>query len=157
MDNHDKSSKDLMEELADLRKRISEMEAANIELMQVKSELRNSEEKWRLLYENLPGGSFVINSQYLIQDVNDVLCETTGYKREELIGKLCDIVCPKGPHKCPIFDDGKKSIDNDVTSVKTKDGRLVPIIKSARRIPLQEEELVVENFQDISDTVRIKD
>ncbi len=156
MKNSDKSKKDLIKELAELRQQISEMEASKIECMKVEEELRSNEEKWRLLYENLPGGSFVINSQYLIQDVNDVLCKTTGYKREELIGQLCDIICPKGPHKCPIFDNDKDRIDNDKTAVKTKDGRLVPILKSARRIPLQEEELVVENFQDISETVRIE-
>lgn len=113
--------------------------------------LRESEKKWRLLFENLPGGSFAVNRAYIIEDVNDVLCAITGYTKEELIGQRCGIICPKGPHKCPIFDLGKERISNDETSVKTKTGQLVPIIKSARKIPLEYHELIVENFQDITE------
>ena len=113
--------------------------------------LRESEQKWRLLFENLPGGSFAVNRAYIIEDVNDVLCSITGYTKEELIGQPCGIICPKGPHKCPIFDRGKDRINNDETAVKTKTGQLVPIIKSARRFPLEDHEVIVENFQDITE------
>lgn len=119
--------------------------------------LRKSEEKWRLLYENLPGGSFVVNKDYIIEDVNDILCILTGFKREELVGQSCGIICPKGPHKCPIFDLGKIIIDNNETAVKTKDGRLVPILKSARKIPLVDKDVIVESFQDITERKKVED
>jgi len=112
--------------------------------------LRETESKWRLLYENLPGGSFVVTNEFKIEDVNDLVCNLTGYSKEELIGQYCDIICPKGPHNCPIFDLGQPQIDNDETAIKTRDGYLIPIIKSARRIPLGKKELIVENFQDIT-------
>jgi len=120
-------------------------------------ELRNSEEKFRLLYENLPGGSFVVNSTYIIEDVNDLLCRLTGFTRDELIGQKCGIICPKGPHECPIFDMGKEKIENDETSVKRKDGVHVPIIKSARRISIENSTIIVENFQDITEMKRTQD
>lgn len=119
--------------------------------------LRESEERWHLLYENLPGGSFVVNRQYIIEDVNDILCAVTGFTREELIGQSCNIICPKGPHKCPIFDFGEKRIDNDETAVRTKDGGFVPIIKSARRISVADQEIIVENFQDITERIRAEE
>jgi PAS domain S-box-containing protein len=119
--------------------------------------LRKSEEKWRLLYENLPGGSFVVNRDYIIEDVNDVLCALTGFAREELVGQLCSVICPKGPHQCPIFDLGKTRIDNDETSVRTKDGGFVPIIKSAVRFPIAGQEIIVENFQDITERKRAEE
>lgn len=121
------------------------------ERKKIEKQLQESEKKWRLLYENLPGGSVVINSEYLIEDVNDVLCATTGFTREELIGQECDIICPKGPHRCPIFDMGKEQIDNDETTVKTKIGNTVPIIKSSRKISMGDKVVVVENFQDITE------
>ncbi len=116
-----------------------------------------AEEKWHSLFNNLPGGSFTVNSSYIIEDVNDVLCAATGYSREELVGQLCGIICPKGPHFCPIFDLGKERIDNDETAVKARDGRLVPIIKSARRISAGNRELIVENFQDITDRKHLEE
>ncbi|ABK98763.1 PAS/PAC sensor hybrid histidine kinase [Pelobacter propionicus DSM 2379] len=109
------------------------------------------EGKWHSLFTNLPGGSFTVNHDYIIEEVNDVLCDVTGYTREELIGQPCGIICPKGPHHCPIFDLGKESIDNSETTVKAKDSNLVPIIKSARRITVGSREVIVENFQDITE------
>ncbi len=123
----------------------------------VENALRKSEEKWRLLYENLPGGSFVVNGDYIIEDVNDILCVLTGFTREELVGHRCDIICPKGPHKCPIFDLGKIRIDNNETAVKRKDGTLLPILKSARKIPFADKEVIVESFQDITDRKKAED
>ena len=127
------------------------------ERKKAEDELRNSEEKWRMLYENLPGGSFVVNKDYIIEDVNDVLCNLTDYKREELVGQSCSIICPKGPHKCPIFDLGKTRIDNDETAVKKKNGQLLPILKSARKIPFAGKEVIVESFQDITERKKVED
>ncbi|WP_164999274.1 PAS domain-containing protein [Methanohalophilus profundi] len=55
-----------------------------------------AEEKLKTIHENMPGGILMIDQDYIIKDVNYRTCEITGYKREELVGQLCDIVCPKG-------------------------------------------------------------
>ena len=128
-----------------------------LETLEDVTERKLAEDKWRSLFNNLPGGSFTVNSDYIIEDVNDVLCTVTGFAREELVGQLCGIICPKGPHLCPIFDLGKERIDNDETAVKGKDGRHVPIIKSARRIPVGNREVIVENFQDITDRKHLEE
>ncbi len=121
------------------------------------TERKRAEDKWQSLFNNLPGGSFTVNNNYIIEDVNDVLCSVTGFAREELVGQLCGIICPKGPHLCPIFDLGKERIDNDETAVKGKDGRHVPIIKSARKISVGNREVIVENFQDITDRKHLEE
>jgi two-component system cell cycle sensor histidine kinase/response regulator CckA len=128
-----------------------------VETLEDVTERKLADEEWHSLYTNLPGGSFTVNNEYIIEDVNDVLCAVTGFAREELIGRLCGVICPKGPHKCPIFDLGKERIDNDETAVKAKDGRKVPIIKSARRISAGNRELIVENFQDITDRKHLEE
>ena len=112
--------------------------------------LVESEIKWRTLYENLPGGSIVVSRDYIIQDVNELVCSVTGYKREELVGSSCDIICPKGPHKCPIFDMGKEKLTNDETAVKAQSGVKVPVLKSVRRLPVPGKELIIENFHVIT-------
>jgi len=123
----------------------------------IENELKESESKWRGLYGNLPGGSFVVDSDYIIQDVNDLTCVLTGYSYEELVGEECSIICPKGPHKCPIFDLGKASIDNDETAVRHRDGHLIPVLKSARRMQNAAGDLIIENFLDITDIQKTRD
>jgi two-component system, cell cycle sensor histidine kinase and response regulator CckA len=131
--------------------------AGALETLEDVTERMVAEDKWRSLFNNLPGGSFTVNSDYIIEDVNDLLCSVTGFAREELVGQLCGIICPKGPHLCPIFDLGKERIDNSETAVKAKDGRHVAIIKSARRIPVGNREVIVENFQDITDRKHLEE
>ncbi|MBN1350005.1 PAS domain S-box protein [candidate division KSB1 bacterium] len=128
----------------------SKLIVENLNLKLAEAAMRISELKYHSLYSSLPGGSFAVDYTYRIKDVNEFLCNLTSYSREELIGQQCDIICPKGPHKCPIFDLNKEHIDNDETSVKHKDGRLIPIIKSARRITIEDMDYIVENFQDIT-------
>ena len=120
------------------------------DLLRAKIKAEENEAKLKLLYHNMPNGSVQVNRDYIIESVNEVTCSITGYKKEELIGKPCGIICPKGPHKCPIFDMGKSKIDNDETFIKSKDGRLIPILKSCRRFQLHDTDIIIENFQDIT-------
>jgi len=120
------------------------------ERKQAEKALTESEVKWRTLYGSLPGGSFVVSRDYIIQDVNDLVCKITGYRREELVGEKCEIICSKGPHKCPIFDMGKEFLTNDETVVKARNGCRVPVLKSMRRLPVTDRELIIENFHDIT-------
>lgn len=122
-----------------------------METLEDVTERMSAEKKWHSLFTNLPGGSFTVNDEYIIEEVNDVVCRLTGYAREEMVGKPCGIICPKGPHHCPIFDLGKERIDNDETAVKAKNGRHVPVIKSASKIQTGNRNAIVENFQDITD------
>lgn len=39
----------------------------------------HSEELFRTLYDNLPGGMFIVGRDYTIKDVNKITCEITGY------------------------------------------------------------------------------
>lgn len=119
--------------------------------------LSESEQKWHLLYNSLPGGTFVINNNSIIEDVNDVLCAITGYTKDELLGQPCNIICPESSHPCPIYEKEEKQLSNDETIIKTKDGRLVPIVKSVRVIPQGTKKLIIENFQDITDLKRAEE
>ena len=136
---------------------IGDSVAISFQKKQVENKLLKSREHWKSLYSNLPGGSFIVNRNYLIEDVNELLCKVTHYTREELIGKPCGIICPKGPHACPIFDLGKLQIDNDETAVKRRDGTRVPILKSARRFRFEDSDFIVENFQDITEYKRLEE
>ncbi len=126
------------------------------EILQSRNLAKENEAKWKLLYYNMPNASVQVNNQYIIEDVNEVTCRITGYSKKELIGQRCDIICPKGPHKCPVFDLGKLKIDNDETTVKAKDGTFVPVLKSCRRFQHEGTDIIIENFQDISHIKKIE-
>ena len=114
--------------------------------------LQESKERLATLYENMPGGTLIIGQDYVIEDVNSRTCELTGYKREELIGQLCDILCPKGSSskKCPIWEEGMECFQGMDTTIKCRDGRRNPILKNATKITIEGKTFILENFQDIS-------
>ncbi|WP_143743534.1 PAS domain-containing protein [Methanohalophilus halophilus] len=112
-----------------------------------------AEEKLKTIYENMPGGILMIGHDYIIKDVNYRTCEITGYKREELVGQLCDIVCPKGSasKKCPIWEEGEEGFRGMDTTIKCKNGRKKPILKNAQEITINGDKYILELFQDISE------
>jgi len=114
--------------------------------------LAESEERLATLYENMPGGTLIIGPDYVIEDVNSRTCELTGYKKEELVGQLCDILCPKGSlsKKCPVWEEGMECFQGMDTTIKCKDGRRNPILKNATKISIEGKVCILENFQDIS-------
>jgi PAS domain S-box-containing protein len=115
--------------------------------------LKEIEERFRILYENVPGGTIIIGKDYIIEDVNQRTCEITGYTKEELIGQLCDIVCPKGSlsKKCPIWVDGLDGFQGMDTAIKCKNGTKTPILKNSKMIFIEGNQYILENFQDISE------
>lgn len=112
--------------------------------------LSESEELFRTLYNNLPGGMILIDSQYRIKNVNPQTCKITGYGREELVGSLCDIICPKGSisKKCPIWEGGIDCFEGMETAVKCKNGTLNPVLKNAKTVYIKGERHILEVFQD---------
>jgi len=126
---------------------------------EVSSAVEEFESRFKTLYENMPGGMLIIGQDYLIRDVNSRACEITGYTRDELIGQLCDTVCPKGStsKKCPIWEEHQCEFSGMDTTIKIKNGTKKPILKNAKRIWMQGEEYILENFQDVSSLKEIQD
>ena len=120
-------------------------------------ELKQSEEKWRQLFSNIPGGCFTIDQNYKIMDVNRITCEKTGFSKDELIGKDCSLICPKHHEQCPIFVEGKIKVDNYETILSTKDGEEVPIIKSSELISSPDGAFILENFLDITEMKKVEE
>lgn len=115
--------------------------------------LKHSEKRFQTMYENIPGGTLIISENYRIKDVNERTCDITGYSRNELIGELCDIVCPKGSKSkaCPIFEKGKSFFKGMDTNIKCKNGKENPILKNAKSLEIDGKKYIMENFQDIKD------
>ena len=92
MTDQPRTNQELLEEISVLKQRIRELEQSESEGTRAEQALLESEEKYRNLFNNaevamfrtkLDGSGFIT--------VNDKLCDTIGYKREELIGRPTSI------------------------------------------------------------------
>lgn len=54
----------------------------------IEAALKDSENEYRSLVENMHEGLIVVDTNYIIRFVNQAICDILGYSREELIGKI---------------------------------------------------------------------
>jgi len=85
MKDEEKTDKNVANELKELRQRVAELEASEIERMQTEKALQESEERLRRLIEHSTDAFFIHDFQGKIIDVNQHACDSLGYKREELL------------------------------------------------------------------------
>ena len=71
----------------ELAKRVSDLQKENFKLKRSDGLLRESEERFRLLYERTPLGYQSLDENGLFLEVNQAWLDTLGYSREEVLGK----------------------------------------------------------------------
>ncbi len=120
----------------------------------------------RLLLESMADGVFTLDRKGIITSWNPAIARITGYSAEEAIGQPCALLnfthcfrngCPTGIEKCGIFRHGR--IEGRECILRHKDGRDVPVIKSARIVRNEREEIrgVVETLTDLSELKRARE
>jgi len=87
MKNENKTKDQLIQELIKMRKKIADLEEIIIEGKQVKTELKESEKKYKDLVEETPIGIANIGVTGKITYINKRLEKISGYSREEVVGK----------------------------------------------------------------------
>ena len=87
MKNENKTKEQLTQELARMQKKIADLEEITIEGKRVKTELKESEKKYKDLVEETPIGIANIGITGKIIYINKRLEKISGYSREEVAGK----------------------------------------------------------------------
>ncbi|TET07916.1 MAG: PAS domain S-box protein, partial [Candidatus Atribacteria bacterium] len=87
MRNENKTKDQLIQELVKMRKKIADLEEITAKRKQVKTELKESEKKYKDLVEETPIGIANIGITGKIIYINKRLEKISGYSREEVVGK----------------------------------------------------------------------
>jgi two-component system response regulator HydG len=93
---------------------------------------------WKTVVNTIRDGIMIVNPQGVLVSVNQALETMTGYSREELIGRTCQLLgcdaCVQKPHPgdtywCDLFRHGRLSTRR--CTIRRKDGQFVHAIRSA--------------------------
>lgn len=61
--------------------------SSELQRMQAEAALRKSEEKYRRIVESTMDGFFLMDSRFVITDVNQAFCRMVGHPREDIVGR----------------------------------------------------------------------
>ena len=86
MEDQSKTKQALIQELASLRQRIQELEYSDSERKRAEDALRESQEKYRAIIENMQEGYNEVDLKGNFTFLNESARKIIGYKREELLG-----------------------------------------------------------------------
>jgi PAS domain S-box-containing protein len=105
----------------------------------------------KLVFDAIPFGIMIIGMDKKIRMANSGALAILGYDTEhELIGKKCtDLVCIRKDGLCPVIDLHEE-MEKAERILIHKDGREIPVLKTATSIHLGEEQVLIETFIDIT-------
>jgi PAS domain S-box-containing protein len=132
------------------------------ERKRAKEELRESEEKYKFLFDKSPVSILLINNQGKIEDCNPALEKLTRYDRSELIGNYFKKLPIVLPEYLPILlirlkrvFDGETIPTIDI-QLKKKDGGLVWVNIESSLVKLGEKTFILVMVHNISDTKELE-
>jgi PAS domain S-box-containing protein len=117
--------------------------------------LKESEQYFRSVIDSLRAGVMTVDAKtHVIEDLNTYAANLLGEEKEKITGHVCHkFVCPAAKGNCPVTDL-KQEVDISEKSLLTKDGEILPIIKSVIPVTRKGREYLVESFVDISSLKR---
>jgi two-component system, cell cycle sensor histidine kinase and response regulator CckA len=121
---------------------------------QAEAGLRESEKRFRDLFEGSPDAIFVEDLHGAVLDVNPAACRLHGVKREELLGKnVFDLVPPDQREQ--VARDFQSLVEGRQQQIegasRTQDGRVVPVEVRASRVNYAGKPAVLLHVRDITD------
>ena len=150
------------ERTADLQKANKLLKREINERIQAEDKLKESEQKYRGLFENSGDAIFIVDVKTgMILDANRQAEQLTGRPKQELIGIHQSLLYPD--EEAEYYKNKfQKHIKNDLVfdleaGIVRKDGSVVPVFICSNLIDLQGEKIIQCIFRDISKEVLISD
>ena len=120
--------------------------------LQTEEKLKASLEVTEKIIETIPIGMIIVNQDKIIKRINKAALEILGHDSSaEIVGYPCHKnICPADRGKCPIIDLGQV-VNRSEKVVVHKDGRHIPVLKTALPVVISDETMIIEAFMDISE------
>jgi PAS domain S-box-containing protein len=121
------------------------------ELEQANEGIRKSAQQFRSILDNIRTGIIIVAiSDQKIVYINPTAAEMIGTSAGEIIGSPCNAYfCTAKDRQCPVIHHGRE-IDSSEETLKTRDGRLMLILKTVTRTIYGGRECLLESFFDLS-------
>jgi PAS domain S-box-containing protein len=100
MKNKDKSRKQLTEDLEELRRRVTELEAIEAKHLAVERVLKQTEQEKRTILDSLVEHVIFHDMEMRVQWANQAACDSAGMTRKELAGRYCYDIWAKRSEAC---------------------------------------------------------
>ena len=159
MKDENKTKKQLINELLELRKKNVELERSEINHKQAEETLKKSEEKYYNLLENAGDAIISSNKEGIIISFNKKAEEMLGYSRGEILGKSITLLSPeKDREREKKALEGLKKTKKLGIIGKTlegkglrKDGKEIPVESSVYALEVHGEYIITSLLRDISE------
>lgn len=119
----------------------------------VKVQTLEQESKQRLetIISNIISGVILVDAEtHQIVDANPVAEKLIGLPKEKIVGNVChNFICTAQMGKCPITDLGL-AVDRSERVLINKEGKKLPILKSAISVTISDKKYLVESFVDLT-------
>lgn len=162
MKNGYRAKEHLSSELAELRQRVMEVEPLQVERQKAEEARKQSEERFRLLFNSSNDAMFIFplmdeGAPGNFIQVNRMACQKLGFTREELLKKSpVDIAGPQG--RDIIHQMLKKLLEEKYTNYETvqvaKDSTIIPVENSSHLFRLRGRPAVLSITHDITERLQ---
>lgn len=112
----------------------------------------------RTILEKMPFGVIIVGKDKKIRQINDTALKMIGLDSDKkVINKICHkFICPAEEGKCPVLELGE-IVDRSERTLIGCDGREIPVLKTVLPIVLENEEVLLEAFADITELKRAEE
>ncbi len=117
-------------------------------------ELRESASRFRKILDTIPTGIIIVDIEtHQIVYTNPAAASMVGSDAASITGTPChELFCLDDPNQCPM--DIVKQTDQTQRTLRTVDGREIPVLKTVSRTTLEGRECYMETFIDLSERIR---
>jgi len=151
--DEDKTKVQLMSELVEMRQRIAELEVADTERQRAEEALKQSEERYRDLFNLISDAVYVIDQETgRVLDVNVTACKMYGYTREEWLKMKNTNVSAEPAETRKTTKETPEAIP--IRYHKKKDGTVFPLEMTLNTFDLKGRKTIVATARDITERQR---